>query len=341
MRLLVTAIVSPFGKVKAAPTEIVYIPEGEHQIYPQSHPKGIKVKMTADRGEAVAAAFQRDLDKLNLQNVGPRLDFDHIAAGPASGFPTAFRYQSGVGLMCSVDWSAKGKSAIEGREYRYFSPRFDLDDDDVPAGLPNRGPLGGLVNDPAFREIPAVAAADAGELEPQDSKIMKTLLAALGIDDAHKDAESSGVKKIEELAAAAARVPVLEKENGELKSQVKAAETATKAAAEKRAKDLVEAAVADGRIAPKDEETQTGFIERISAGDAFTEKQLANLPKKNGDLRKPVIAGGADRQDATSLDKQARELVTAGEAKTLDEGREMVLASSPDAYNDYLASLSE
>jgi len=298
MPRLITALANPFASTKEAPKEIVYIPEGENHIYPQSHPDGILVRLLPEKGEAVAAAFQADLTKLQGNNVKPRLDFKHDASGPTSGFPTGFRYQPGKGLMCEVDWSGAGKSAIEGRDFAYFSPRFDLDDDGVPMGLPDRGPLGALVNEPAFREIERIAAAEADEHSKikASTTMPNLILAELGIAESHTTAESDAVKKIKEISAEAAKVPGLIKERDDLKTQVEASDKAAKEAAEKRADDLVSAAVADGRIAAKDDETQKGFRERISAGDSFAEKMLIALPKQHEGLEKPiVVAGGAEK----------------------------------------------
>jgi hypothetical protein len=39
------------------------------------------------------------------------------------------------------------------KDFSYFSPTFLLDDDGTPAGLPGRGPLGALVDEPAFGDV--------------------------------------------------------------------------------------------------------------------------------------------------------------------------------------------
>jgi phage I-like protein len=57
-----------------------------------------------------------------------------------------------------------GKAAIEGKDFSYLSPSFLIDDNGIPSGLPERGPLAALVNEPAFREIPRIAASDADPL---------------------------------------------------------------------------------------------------------------------------------------------------------------------------------
>ncbi|MBK1884395.1 hypothetical protein JIN85_18400 [Luteolibacter pohnpeiensis] len=147
-----------------APSEIVYIPEGEHAIRPtvDGKPGDVVVRLSPQRGHEVAAAFQRDLSRRQGENVRPILDFDHRASGAAAGLPKSFSYRPGVGIVLAVDWTNAGRVAVEGRDYSYFSPEFLLDEDGTPAGLPSRGSIGSLVNNPAFRSMPRIAAADAG-----------------------------------------------------------------------------------------------------------------------------------------------------------------------------------
>ena len=89
MKTLIIALASALPE-NSIPEEIVYIPEGDNLIYPQSHPKGVLVKMTADKGDAVAASFQQALEKLAKGNIKPRLDFKHEADGPTARYPTGF-----------------------------------------------------------------------------------------------------------------------------------------------------------------------------------------------------------------------------------------------------------
>lgn len=344
-RLLITAYASllPSG---TAPTEIVFIPEGTHKITPQSHPKGIMVSVPPEQGPAIAAALQADLDKRLAENVKPWFDFEHARKFPASGYPTAFRYEPGKGIMCALEWSASGRTAVEGRDVAYFSPEFYIDKNGIPNGLPDRGPVGGMVTEPAFREIPRIAARDAADdpTDQQPSATMKLLLAALGINPAADDAESAGVDAVkalrEQIATSAASLATMTADRDGLKVKLTAADAKVKEAAEKRANDLVAAAVADGRIAAKDEETQKEYRERLTAGDTFAEKILAGLQKTGEGLENPIIKSPLGGKVTAALDTKAQALVTAGDAKTIEEARELIFASDPKAYSDYLATLS-
>ncbi len=347
---LITAFTSALPDSGELPAEIVYLPEGESKIRPyvDGKPKTITVKVPASKGSEIAAALQAGLLKRQESNVRPWFDFEH-KAGASSALPKAFRYEPGRGVMCSVEWTGAGRSAIEGRDFSYFSPTFLMDADGFPAGLPERGPLGALVNEPAFREIPRIAASDAAsdtDPEPNQPPIMsKLIFAALAISAAAENAESEAVKAIETLKSdhqsVSAKAAALEQANAELKTKVQAAEAETRKTRKDRADTLVKAAVADGRIAPKDDAMQGKFREKIEAGDTFAEEILAQLPKQHEGLDKPLVkAAGGKQAHASDFEGKARALVTAGQAKTLDEALGLVAAADPSAYGEYLKTLA-
>lgn len=309
------------------PGEIVYLPEGRHNIYPtvNGKPKEITVEVSPDKGVQIAAALQRDLDQRNAGNVRGWFDFEH-KRGAASAIPKGFRYETGRGVIAAVEWTGAGRAAIAGKDFSYFSPEFLMDDDGTPAALPDRGPLGALVNEPAFREIPRIAAGDAAT-DPNDpiqpSQPMKLILASLGIDPAHTDAENSGVKVVEKLKSDLANVQASladkDKDVAKLKTRAEAAEAEVEKARKLRAESLVKAAVADGRILAKDEEKQTKFRDRIAAGDAFAEDILAGLPKINADLDKSVIKAGDAKKGEKKDESDPYARVEAAFAKELGE----------------------
>lgn len=167
MNTLITGTHLIEASVAGAPTEIVFIPEGSHKITPQSHPKGVTISLPPERGEEIAAKLNATLQRRLGENVKPWFDFEHSRKFPASGYPTSFRYQPGKGIMAVVDWSGSGKRAIDSRDVRYFSPEFLIDEAGVPHDLPQRGPLGGLVTEPAFRQIQPLAASEAQPAEDE------------------------------------------------------------------------------------------------------------------------------------------------------------------------------
>lgn len=345
MSVLIFAALASY--ITGTPEEIVYLPEGEHQITAtvDGKPKSITVNVPAARGVEIAASLQKLLEERNKSNVRPWFDFEH-KRGVASALPKAFRYEAGKGVMCSIEWTGAGRTAVEGKDFSYFSPEFYLGDDGVPDGLPERGPLGGLVNEPAFREIPRIAASDAAvDHEPTKPPVMsKLIFAALAISAAAENAETEAVKVIEKLKTdhqtVSAKAASLEEENKGLKAKVEAAEADAKKTRKDRAETLVKAAVADGRIAPKDEDKQTKFREKIEAGDTFAEEILAQLPKLNQGLDKAIVlAADGKPVQASDFEGKAKALVTAGQAKTLDEAFGLVAAADPSAYTAYLSTL--
>lgn len=311
-------------------------------------PESITVRVLPSKGPEIAAVLQADLMKRQASNVRPWFDFEH-KRGVASALPKAFRYEAGKGVMCALEWTAAGKAAIEGRDYSYFSPEFYIGDDGVPNGLPERGPLGALVNEPAFREIPRIAAGDASTIETNHQSTMsKLIFAALAISAAAVDAESEAVKAIDKLKSDAVTAKdaktAAERERDEWKRKAEAADTEIKKVRKDRADSLVKAAVADGRIAAKDTEKQDKFREKIAAGDTFAEEMLGMLPKQNTGLDKTVIQAGAQAPAAgnvTPFETKAQALVTAGQAKTIDEAFCLVAASDPTAYGEYLKTLKK
>ena len=155
-----------FNQAVELKTSIVFIPEGEHSITPSvdGKPGAIVSKVAANRGEVIVEALNKSLKKRLSKNVRPIIDFDHADTGPAAAIPTKFTYEQGVGVMLELDWTDAGTSAIEGRNYSYFSPVFNMDrNTGEPVGLASSGPVGALVNDPAFREIKRIAAANKSQ----------------------------------------------------------------------------------------------------------------------------------------------------------------------------------
>lgn len=350
MARVITALCNALP-TEGIPSEICYVPEGKQRIFPQSHPKGVWVNLPADQGKTIAAKLDGQLQELLKASVKPWIDFEHTGKFPSAGRPTAFRYEPGVGLMCAMDWSRSGKEAIEGKDVNYFSPRVDIDERGIPVSLPKRGPLGGLVAEPAFRDGMAITANQAED--PQSETAMSTqILAACGLlttnEAALEGAETLAAGRVTALKANAEKIVTLEaglkkaeQERDDFKKKFEDAEAAGKADKEKRAKEKVEAAVAAGQIAPKDEDTQKYFTERIVAGDFMAEKMLAGLPKLHPGIDKPLVTAGADgnKGQANGIEAKAQAMVTAGQAKTLDEAIELVASADPAAYGDYLKTL--
>lgn len=349
MRLLSAGMATPLGSSKEAPAEIVYIPEGVHDITPSvdGEPGRVTVKVPPDQGKAIAARLQASLVERLAGPVRPHLDFDHAHTGPAAGIPTAFRYEEGKGIILALDWSARGRSAIEGKDYSYFSPEFLLGEDGTPHGLPEKGPIGTLVNEPAFRTIPRIAAADSPQPSnptptPMNPLVTCRLLTAS--EAALPEADKTAADRVQALKDAAApgdekdkRIKALEDENAALKKEKDDKEVAAKNAAEERAKNLVAAAVTDGRLLPADEAKKESFIKAIAAGNTFAEEQLAGLPKNGGPSGQVIAAGStpANTNGVTRIQAaQSKARTELGSAADFEAVWERAQQLDPTAFND-------
>lgn len=334
---------------------IVFIPEGKNTITPtvNGKPKKITVCVSAGNGQTVAAKLQSDLEGRHAENVRPIFDFDHKDTGPAAAIPKKFYYEQGKGVMAEVEWTGAGKTAIEAKDYSYFSPVFLLGKDGVPNGLPKRGPLGALVNDPAFRDIPRIAAACAvDDIEPKANTMDELVQCGLlNTKEAAKDnAATVAAARVtslrqdsDKVEALNTKVTNLEKENQDLKDKVEASETEVKKAKEEKADTIVKAAVADGRIAPKDEDTQKFFRDSIIAQGETAVKALNALPSKTDGLQQRQVKAGAAKQtdNQGGFEAEAEKLVKAGDASDKEEAFAMVAESNPDLYQEYCDSLGE
>lgn len=333
---------------KDAPGELVYIPVGSSKINAtvSGKPGEITVNVPAENGAAIAATLQAALAKRLESTVRPRLAFDHSKTGPASGHPASFSFDPARGIILAASWSTSGRAAIEGGDYGYFSPTFLIDEKGQPCGLPDKGEIGSLVDEPAFRGIGLIAAADT-DPNPESNTtntMSKLIFAALAISAAADNAETEAVTKITAMQAEgsskAKRIAELEAELAKLKGEKDDVEAQLAEVAKTRAHDLVKAAVADGRILAKDDDKQTKFRAKIEAGDTFAEEILAQLPKLNQGLDKPIVMGADGKPvQASDFEGKAKALVTAGDAKTLDEALGLVAASDPAAYSEYLKTL--
>ena len=123
-----------------------------------------------------------------LQERGLRLPVDenHASqigigrAAPAYGWITEFRVDP-AGLMGRVEWTARGRAAIEALDYRYYSPAFDLDFAPDP-------PLIRGIDSVALTNLPNLGATAALNSRGK-SMDRKRLAAELGLAETATDDE--------------------------------------------------------------------------------------------------------------------------------------------------------
>src|SRR5215471_3695825 len=256
--------------------EILFLPVGVHSITPVAGGIGKPIKVMVDIHAANAVEQQR---AEITQRTGKKVyfDFNH-EDGPASFWPSSFYWRQRDGVVAKGEWSASGKKAVQGKDFRAFSPVFHVHDKRAdPAQVvcfdgarPN---MGGLVNDPAFSGLP-LWAKNAGEssTSPEQPATKPTKgdtmtpeeIAAL---QAKKEELEAKVEELSALVSKDETNEVTKAQLGEMKAQAEAAEAelkiaSLKAKTEEQAKEIerrnhekakaaVKKAVADGAIAAR------------------------------------------------------------------------------------------
>lgn len=279
---------------------IVFLPEGTHTITASVGGKPKTLTVTVD--ERVLAGFAEDLARRQDSNVRPFAGFDH-KPGAASFIPQGFRYEAGVGLMLDVDWTSAGRAAIEGRDYSYFSPTFLVSKDGIPTGLTGRGEIGSLVNDPAFEEIPRIAASHQ-ETDPMQHLVELGLVEASCAPDQALETAKAALASLREAAAQVETVEAAnvakksaEDELADIKLRYDELEAANKSLkdelamkASASADAAIDEAIKAGRIAPQDEATKSFWRSSITSNpDAI--KALNAIPVNPALSGQTVLAG--------------------------------------------------
>jgi len=123
----------------SAPTEILYLPAGTHTVYAQvgGGPKALEVHVSA----LTARLLQSDLEELLGSSFKPFIDFDYTGQAAAAD-PKRFVWKPGEGVFLALEWTRSGRQAVEGKDYRYFSPAFQIDAKGELQGLPANGNRG-------------------------------------------------------------------------------------------------------------------------------------------------------------------------------------------------------
>jgi hypothetical protein len=328
----------------APPSEIVFLPEGAHKIHANTNGKAKRstVRVSAARGPAIAARFQQDLARRGAQNVRPWVDFGH-AAGAAAALPKSFRYEPGRGVLLEVEWTEAGRRAIEGRDWSYFSPVFFLGDDGEPDGLPEKGPVGALVNEPAFREIPRIAAGDASHgfierarslVAAGDAREIHAACAEVFAADASAYSQYlRGLRTGQRFDLIEAEEP-FEETDGELVAAIVDR-------IEQRGREAVAAGDASGHV--------EGMTVALQRNPALYQQLLMAMDAapEAGTVRPSVLREIEEMQKTAEpspkeiLDKIAAGFVARGEAETEDQARVMAFEQRPDLYQAWLDAGTE
>src|SRR6516162_2775163 len=259
--------------------ELVFLPVGVHAITPVSGGIGKPIKVLVDSQTAAAIESQRVAIQARTDK-RVYFDFNH-EDGRASFWPQTFVWRPSEGVVAKGEWTTSGRIAVEGKDFRAFSPVFHVDDKRKdPSRVvcsehasPN---MGGLVNDPAFSALPLWAKnagdnAGAGTNKQKEREVKMTTEEIAALRAKHQELET----KVASLAAVVAanaddepakiklgaaqaeeKAAALEIETAELKSRSALLTEQIHARNRQDADASIKAAVARGAIAPKDLVTQ-------------------------------------------------------------------------------------
>ena len=236
------------------PEDIQYLPPGTHNITATKN--GKPAELTVDVGAETAELLQNSFATITAGDKEQVfIDFNHDDS-EASGWITGF-YWAGAdpeagGVRAKVEWTKAGEEALQGRNFRKFSPTFTLNSKGEIEGTTLNA--GGLVNRPAFKDITPIVASD-GEYQKTDSNMAeikeeKIKEEVLNQDDSKKKEEVSAQEKLAEV----------KKENETLKAKIKALEDDKEKEQEVAAQAAVDKATEDGRIPPKDEDVKAKWV---------------------------------------------------------------------------------
>jgi len=288
--------------------EVLFLPIGVHAITPVAGGIGRPIKVKVDASTADAIEAQRKI--MAGKGKRPYFDFDH-EDGAASFWPEGFAWRSGEGVIAKGEWTARGRKAVEGKDYRAFSPVFHVDNKrSDPAKVicmehaaPN---MGGLVNNPAFN-LPLwaknagesatstnnPAAARLQETNKEENKMTTEELAALRAKDQELERDEQDESTATKRAALHSEIRA-----GELEmelSEIKASNEALQGKVRKRQLDdarlAVREAVKRGAIAARDLPKQKMWETRIAA-DPRDKEILDSIPGNMPQLSGAIIAGG-------------------------------------------------
>jgi phage I-like protein len=342
----------------AAPADIQWMPPGRRTITATRKGQPVKIEVEP-RPEAVTKLNQVIADA-QARNQRAYFDFDH-AGGKASAWPLEFYWagdQPNGGIRARVEWSASGRAAVAGRDYRQFSPTFIRDD----AGRVVTAPLnmGGLVNDPAFDDIDPLWSRHGGDRnQNQEQTMTPEQLQKL------TDSISALTTKVDAVAAAQAKTDtaiaaIQAKSGGDKPATATDAEkdafkalsdkivaldtkltTQSAVAAKAGAEAHWDAACKAGKVAPQDEKAKTFWVNAITQ-DPNAATVLAGMPVQPA-LAGAIIPGGGGQGGSLAGEHQfavkARKLAT-DEKIDFTVACARVAAQEPALYSGYRESLT-
>jgi phage I-like protein len=280
---------------RIADNQIVFMPAGVHAIRPVSGGIGKAINVLVNADTAYNIEKQRsEITAKTKKRV--YFDFNH-EDGPASFWPANFIWKDKTGVIAKGEWSASGRKAVEGKDYRAFSPVFHVHDKRADLAkivcAQNASPnMGGLVNDPAFNDIlPLWAKNDGSPVNPLEQPAIKTKgenkmtaeeIAKLQAEKKEleekveslkaivaKEADDDTAKAQLDAAESELRARNAELEVEELKAQNEKKDAIIRARNKIEAENAVKEAIKCGAVLPKDLKMQQELIVKATADPSF------------------------------------------------------------------------
>lgn len=251
---------------------IMWMPAGRHRIRATragAGPVEADIEVTPETARAMQAALLRE----KATGHRPLIDFDH-QHGAAAGWPTRYWWEDGKGVMVNVEWSDAGAAAIRGRSYRAFSPEFYPDNNGRVTGAPKFH--GSLVNDPAFKAIEPLWAADADSFQSNAAAAANHATKENQMDP--KDEKNGSGNEAAGVQAKDA-VQAAEQKATALQAKLAAAEEQLASLRKDKAAAAVKAAVERGALPPLDTAIQAKWAGLIEQDETHLEL-LSALPGK-------------------------------------------------------------
>ena len=170
--------------ISSAPKEFLLFKDGEG-VAEWRDGRKVRFLMNAEAAAEVIKNF-------HSKGHDVQIDYEHQSVGgqfsrpsgdglaPAAGWVHGFRYEAGAGLWVQSKWTPPAEGMLENREYRYFSPVFNIDPD---TDRVSRVWSIALTNTPAMVALePIVTSSNAGDpkqaptgAKPMQQKVLDML----------------------------------------------------------------------------------------------------------------------------------------------------------------------
>ena len=248
------------------------------------------------------------IERTRLNGPDPPLDENHATEfrgryggeSPACGWMTEFEVRADGSTWGRVDWTDKGAAMVRSREYRYTSPAFKHFQDSEGRRQVERITSVGLVNLPALN-MPSLTQEEPRGNPTMNETELAALRATFGLEETATAAEIVAAASSRATPSLAEFVP-----RADYDAQVARATTAEQAIAtsqreaqETEITQVVDKAVADGKIAP----ASAGYHKTACAAEGGLDRFRAMVdaapsigrPSAAGDAQPPGPGGGAPR----------------------------------------------